>query len=91
MSTPAVEIVPLTDDQIAAIGELRFVFTNQARNMAIGLTLDPKVAARCPGGVTPLTRARNPTLIEYDVQMAHPHAVALAVEIQETREKERAA
>ncbi len=89
MSQTEVEIVPLTDDQLAAIRELRFVFTNQAGNIAVGLTTDQAVAQRCPGGVTTVTKSRNPTLVEYDVQMAHPHAVALAAEIQEAREKER--
>ncbi len=80
-----VEIVPLTDDQIAAIKECRFVWTNIDRTVAWGLTHDISVAERCPGGVTPATKSRNPTVIEYDVMMAHPGAVALVAMIQDGR------
>ena len=74
---------PLTEDQVAAIRELRFVFTNRARSVAIGLTTDPDVAARCPGGIESYTRSRNPRVVEYDVMMAHPQAVSLALEIRD--------
>ncbi len=82
---PPVEVVPLTPDQIAAIGECRFVWTNLERSVAWGLTHDLSVAERCPGGVTPATKSRNPTVIEYDVMMAHPEAVALVAELQHAK------
>lgn len=85
----AVEVEPLTDDQAAAIRELRFVYTNQLRNIAWGLTTDELVARRCPGGVTPVTKSRNPLVVEYDVMMAHPHAVKIALEIQDKLPPER--
>jgi hypothetical protein len=65
-------IVPLTDDQVTAIHELRFVWTNLARTMSFGLTHDHSVASRCPGGVTPVTKSRSPVVLEYDVMMGHP-------------------
>ena len=85
MSQPEVEIVPLTDDQLAAIRELRFAWTNIDHTVSWGLTTDQSVAERCPGGVTPVTKSRNPTVIEYDVMMGHPLAVALVAEIQDAR------
>ena len=88
MSSPEVEIVPLTEDQVAAIKSLRFCYTNLDRTIAWGLTLDHEVAQRCPGGVTAVTKSRNPLVTEYDVMMGHPHAVALVVEIQEERKKQ---
>ncbi len=59
--------------------------------MAWGLTTDHSVALRCPGGITPVTRSTNPKVVEYDCMMGHPHAVALVAEIQDAKEKERAA
>jgi hypothetical protein len=85
VSEAEVEIIPLTEDQIDAIRELRFVWTNRERTMAWGLTHDLSVAQRCPGGCTPVTKSRNPTVIEYDVMMGHPHAVKLIAEIQDAR------
>jgi hypothetical protein len=85
VSEAEVEIIPLTEDQIDAIRELRFVWTNLERTMAWGLTHDLSVAQRCPGGCTPVTKSRNPTVIEYDVMMGHPHAVKIAGEIQDAR------
>jgi hypothetical protein len=40
-----VEIEPLTDDQIAAIKDLRFVWTNMNHTVAWGLTTDESIAA----------------------------------------------
>ncbi len=85
MSQSEVEIVPLTEDQKAAIRELRFVWTNQNRTSCWGLTYDIEVAGRCPGTRTPVTKSRNPTMVEYDVMMGHPEAVALVAEIQDAR------
>lgn len=85
MSSLEVEIVPLTDDQIAAIKECRFVGTNLDRTMAFGYTKDKEVAHRCPGGVTPYTRSRNPVVTEYEIRMAHPDARALVAELQHER------
>jgi hypothetical protein len=51
VSQTEVEIVPLTDDQIAAIKDLRFVWTNMNHTIAWGLTTDESVAMRCPGGM----------------------------------------
>ncbi len=85
MSQAEIEIVPLTDDQIAAIKECRFVWTNLDHTMAWALTHDLSVAQRCPGGCTAVTKSRNPTVIEYDVMMGHPNAVALVAELQDER------
>ncbi len=85
MSQPEVEIVPLTDDQIAAITEFRFVWTNLLHTVAWGLTTDQSVAERAPGGITPVTKSRNPTVIEYDCMMGHPHAVDHVVALQALR------
>jgi len=87
VSGPEVEIVPLTDDQIAAIRELRFCWTNLEHTMAFGLTLDLEVAQRCPGGVTPVTKSRTPVVVtEYDVMMPHPQAIEVVAEIQRQRQ-----
>jgi hypothetical protein len=89
VSQPEIEIVPLTGDQTDAIRELRFVWTNLDHTVVFGLTLDETVARRCPGGVNPVTRFTNletgEKVIEYDVMMGHPEAVALVAEIQEAR------
>jgi hypothetical protein len=82
VSNTEVEIIPLTDDQIAAIRELRFVWTNLNHSVSWGLTTDESVARRCPGGVTSMPKSRNPTVVEYDCMMGHPHAVELVAEIQ---------
>ncbi len=60
VSQAEVEIVPLTDDQIAAIREFRFVWTNLNRTVAWGLTTDRSVAERASGGTTPVKKSRNP-------------------------------
>ncbi len=85
MSNAEVEIVPLTDDQKAAIRELRFVWTNLNHTVAWGLTTDEAVARRCPGGLTPVTKSHNPKVVEYDCMMGHPHAIELVVAIQSER------
>jgi hypothetical protein len=88
-----VEIVPLTDDQVAAIKELRFAWTNMGRTIAWGLTTSREVALRCPGGMTPVVKSRDQKtgekVMEYDVMMPHPHAVELVVEIQNQLPAER--
>jgi hypothetical protein len=78
-------VIPLTDDQEAAIRELRFVWTNIDHTMSWGLTHDHSVASRCPGGVTAVTKSRNPVVLEYDVMMGHPQAVALVALLQKER------
>jgi hypothetical protein len=92
VSQPEVEIVPLTGDQIDAIRELRFVWTNLDHTVAFGLTFDETLARQCPGGIIPVTRFTNretgEKIIEYDVTMGHPEAVALVAEIQEARKTE---
>ncbi len=90
MSTPEVEIVPLTDDQKAAIRECRFCFVNVVHTIAWAYTYDEQIAARAPGGYTTFVRARDPqtrqpTHTEYEIQMAHPHALELVIEIQDER------
>jgi hypothetical protein len=85
VSQAEVEIVPLTDDQVAAIRELRFVWTNLDHTVCWGLTTDQSVAERCPGGVTPVTKSRNPTVVEYDCMMGHPHAVEIVAALQMER------
>jgi hypothetical protein len=88
VSNTEVEIIPLTEDQIAAVRECRFVWTNLGHTVAWGLTTDRAVAERCPGGITPVTKSRNPTVVEYDCMMGHPHAVALVAELQMERASE---
>ncbi len=83
MSTP--ELPPLTDDQRAAIRELRFVSTSQDRTLAFGITTDPDIAGRCPGSGSSYPRSRAPMVMEWDVRFSHPEAVALVLEIQESR------
>jgi hypothetical protein len=89
VSETEIEIVPLTDDQTAAIRELRFCCTNLDHTVAFGLTKELTIAQRIGGGVTPVTRFTNretgEKTIEYDVMMGHPEAVALVAEIQEAR------
>ena len=89
MSQTEVEIVPLTDDQIAAIKDLRFVWTNMNHTIAWGLTTEEAVAVRCPGGMTRVKKSSDPPVVEFDVMMAHPQAVALFVEIQNQLPPER--
>jgi hypothetical protein len=84
-----VEVQPLTDDQVAAIKGLRFVWTNMNHTIAWGLTTDESVAVRCPGGMTRVRKSRNPDVTEFDVMMAHPKAVELVVEIQDRLPPER--
>jgi hypothetical protein len=83
MSEVAVE--PLTPDQLAAIRECRFSFINVAHTIAWAYTTDPKVAARCPGSSTPVTRYRDPMLIEYEIQTSHPQSLELVAQIQDER------
>ncbi len=79
MST--LELPPLTDDERAAIRELRFVSTSLDRVTAFGITTDGAVAARCPGGATSYPRTREPLVMEWDIRFFHPDAVAIVLEL----------
>jgi hypothetical protein len=85
VSQPQVEIVPLTDDQIDAIHDARFVTTSQDHTMAFALTTDEALAEILPGSGSSYWRSRNPDVREWEVRIVHPEAVALIIEIQEAR------
>jgi hypothetical protein len=80
-----VAVDPLTEDQLAAIRECRFSFINVSHTIAWAYTMDAALAARCPGSVMPVTRAREPVLVEYEIQMGHPQALGLVMQIQDER------
>jgi hypothetical protein len=77
--------MPLTPDQLAAIRECRFSFINVAHTIAWAYTTDAALAARCPGSKMPVTKSREPVLVEYEIQMSHPQALELVAEIQDER------
>jgi hypothetical protein len=80
-----VAVEPLTPDQLAAIRECRFSFINVAHTIAWAYTTDAALAARCPGSKMPVTKSREPVLVEYEIQMSHPEALALVMRIQDER------
>jgi hypothetical protein len=80
-----VAVDPLTEDQLAAIRECRFSFINVSHTIAWAYTTDATLAARCPGSKMPVTKSRDPVLVEYEIQMSHPQAVELVAEIQDER------